>query len=86
MRPARTCIGCREIGDRTELLRIVKIAGKLQVDEKKSLSGRGSWIHQKLECFDSAITRGAFPRAFRSKIDFADLANLKEQAEKMLDK
>ncbi|NBQ98728.1 MAG: YlxR family protein [Microbacteriaceae bacterium] len=86
MNQARTCVGCRQLESRTNLLRVVRFEGKLQIDVSKKLSGRGSWLHQKLNCLDLAVNRGAFSRAFRSKIDNADLAILKEQAEKMLDK
>jgi predicted RNA-binding protein YlxR (DUF448 family) len=86
MDQARTCVGCRQLESRANLLRIVRVEGKLQIDDDKRLPGRGSWLHHKLSCLDLAISRGSFSRAFRSKIDLADLAILKEQAEKMLDK
>ncbi len=86
MNQARTCVGCRQLENRVNLLRVVRFEGKIQIDASKKLPGRGSWLHQKLSCLDLAISRGAFSRVFRSKVNVADLAILKEQAEKMLDK
>ncbi|MEY4417930.1 MAG: hypothetical protein RIQ88_368 [Actinomycetota bacterium] len=82
----RTCIGCRQEGPRSDFLRVVLQQGKPEIDIRKNLPGRGAWLHNKLSCLDLAVSRGSFPRAFRSKISIKDLATLKEQAEMMLDK
>lgn len=86
MEPVRTCVGCRQHDNRADLIRVIFAQGNLQIDLGKHLPGRGSWLHPKLECVDAAITRGAFSRSFRAKMDSQTLATLKEQAEKMLDK
>jgi len=38
---------------------------ELVVDERKSLPGRGAWVHPTLECTDAATRRRAFVRALR---------------------
>jgi hypothetical protein len=87
MYPVRTCVGCRQRGNRADLIRIVNNQGFLKVDTQKSLSGRGSWLHPSSKCLETAVERSAFARALKAKMDhekIEELANFIEQAEKML--
>ena len=87
MNPVRTCVGCRQRGNRADLIRIVNNQGFLRVDTQKSLSGRGSWLHPSSKCLETAVERSAFARALKAKMDhekIEELANFIEQAEKML--
>lgn len=86
MNAVRTCVGCRQTGLRAELIRVIYSQGNLVFDSGKTMPGRGSWLHSKLSCFNQAVDRGSFARSFRAKMNLENLATLKEQAEKMLDK
>jgi predicted RNA-binding protein YlxR (DUF448 family) len=59
----------------------------LVIDPKKSLPGRGAWIHPSSDCLDLAIQRNAFGRALRltGQLDSSGLVITKEQAETMLE-
>lgn len=66
----RTCVGCRARGPRSVLLRVVAVAddagqSRAVVDIRRSLSGRGAWVHADPECLELAERRRAFPRALR---------------------
>ncbi|MFM6939669.1 MAG: YlxR family protein [Rhodoluna sp.] len=82
----RTCVGCRQLAERADLLRVVERSNVLTFDERKSLSGRGAWVHPKQECLELAITRRAFIRALKlsGQPDSSGLIITKEQAETML--
>jgi predicted RNA-binding protein YlxR (DUF448 family) len=82
----RTCVGCRQLSNRADLLRIVEKSGVLILDERKALPGRGAWIHSTQECLELAITRRAFIRALKlsAQPDSSGLNFTKEQAETML--
>jgi predicted RNA-binding protein YlxR (DUF448 family) len=83
----RTCVGCRQRSERSDLLRIVQQANSLVFDEKKSMSGRGAWIHPGLKCLELAISRNALSRALRiSGLNESAEQIIKEQAETMLAK
>ena len=87
MEPVRTCVGCRQRGNRADLVRIINNQGFLRVDAQKSLSGRGSWLHPSSKCLETAVQRSAFGRALKAKMDHEqveELTNFIEQAEKML--
>ncbi len=88
MYPVRTCVGCRQRGNRSDLIRIANFQGNLSVDSDKKMPGRGSWLHKKTKCLETAVERKAFGRAFRGKADLeqvTDLVNQIEQAEMMLE-
>ncbi|WP_460447752.1 YlxR family protein [Angustibacter aerolatus] len=70
--PQRTCVGCRQRGDRTVLLRFVAVRapdglpGFVVVhDPRRSMPGRGAWLHPDLDCVALAVRRPAFTRALR---------------------
>ena len=63
--PVRTCVGCRERGARSDLLRVVLINGTLAVDERGLLPGRGARVHPTVACLELADKRRAFSRALR---------------------
>lgn len=65
--PVRTCVGCRDLGSRDDLLRVTLQDGVLTVDERGQLPGRGARLHPDLACLDVAAKRRAFNRAFRVK-------------------
>ena len=85
MNPVRTCVGCRQHGNRADLVRLVSIHGLLSVDFAKNLPGRGVWLHSSLSCLETAIERSAFSRALKAKVQIPEqvneLAKFIEQAE-----
>ncbi|MFM8927277.1 MAG: YlxR family protein [Rhodoluna sp.] len=85
MGQVRTCVGCRQQGNRTDLVRVVKFESNLTIDSSKSLPGRGCWIHSKNSCLNTAFERSSFARALRVNLNLQDLNHLKEQAEKMFE-
>ena len=68
-RPTRTCTGCRERGDKAELIRVVAAGGVLLVDPKQILPGRGAYLHHSEQCLDQALKRRAIGRALRTSVD-----------------
>jgi predicted RNA-binding protein YlxR (DUF448 family) len=83
MRPVRTCVGCRQRSNRSDLLRIVANSNELIIDFLAVLPGRGAWIHPSSDCIQKANERGAIARALRFS---GSLTINQEQAEKMMAK
>ena len=80
--PQRTCVGCRERVPSPELLRVVLRAeasgGNYALpDTRRSLPGRGAWVHPTIRCVERAEKRRAFPRALRTS-GLLDLTQLRE--------
>ncbi|MEV0600683.1 YlxR family protein [Streptomyces sp. NPDC050315] len=80
--PERTCVGCRERAAKGDLLRIVVIDGECTPDPRGTLPGRGAYVHPTPVCFELAVRRRAFPRAFRGPgpLDTTALRQYVEQA------
>ena len=67
--PMRKCVGCNEMKDKKELIRIVRSSeGVMNVDVTGKMSGRGAYICKCLACFDSAVKAKRLERAFKTKI------------------
>lgn len=62
----RTCVGCRERGLRSVLLRVVPDGDRAVVDVARTRPGRGAWLHPDLTCLELAVRRRAFGRALRT--------------------
>ncbi len=74
--PQRTCIGCRQKGLRSELLRLVTDgsgSSTVVVDERRRMAGRGAWLHPSEKCLALAIKRRAFGRALKGAAGTADV-------------
>ncbi len=63
--PMRQCLGCREMFPKKELIRAVRSPeGKISLDFKGKLPGRGAYVCRKKECLEKAKKSCAFERAF----------------------
>ena len=65
----RTCIGCRQKADASELIRVVvdaEVPGLVRVDPRRRLPGRGAHLHPTSTCYDAATRKRALPRALRA--------------------
>ena len=54
--PIRTCLGCYNKKNKSDLLRIVKTSnGNIKVDNTGKSEGRGSYICHDMECLEKLI-------------------------------
>lgn len=88
MEQVRTCVGCKTLGTRKSLIRVILVNTELTIDEDKKLPGRGAWLHASKKCFDLAVNRKAFSRALKQSVEVNEkvLALAIEQAEAMMAK
>jgi len=64
--PQRTCLGCREVKDQADLVRVVcSPDGEVLVDLKGKLPGRGAYLCNSRRCAEDAVKRKQFDRAFK---------------------
>jgi uncharacterized protein len=77
--PQRTCIGCRQVRGKRELVRLVLPAeGPVAVDPTGRRNGRGAYICRQsgTTCLDQARKRKAVTRALRAEPDRIDYESL----------
>ena len=60
----RTCIGCRGVRPRIELLRFV-VGDREGLMSSRVAPGRGAWLCPAQSCWDHAVKRRAWTRALR---------------------
>lgn len=78
--PMRTCVGCRTVRPKKELIRVVRDPqGELHVDSTGKRSGRGAYICPSLECLRAAVKGKRLERALERPVPAEVLAALEEQ-------
>lgn len=78
--PQRTCIGCRQVKGKKDLVRIVRspVGGVITVDLAGKGKGRGAYICLNPECISRAIQPERLKRAFRVTSNSADRISLED--------
>jgi predicted RNA-binding protein YlxR (DUF448 family) len=80
--PQRTCVGCREVQGKRQLVRVVRQAdGHVRLDVTGKAPGRGAYVHATEECWKSALSGGRLARALKlDRIEETDRAELQAYA------
>lgn len=75
--PQRTCIACRTVLAKKELVRIVRSPEGVVVDSTGKVAGRGAYIHNTRACWEKAL-RGPINQALRTEITVEDKERLQQ--------
>jgi predicted RNA-binding protein YlxR (DUF448 family) len=75
--PQRTCVACREVLPKRQMVRIVRTADGVRVDPTGKLAGRGAYLHDRRECWTRGL-RGALANALKAELTAEDRAQLEE--------
>jgi predicted RNA-binding protein YlxR (DUF448 family) len=63
--PQRTCIACKQVRPKRELLRIVRTPqGHVELDPTGKKSGRGAYLCAKRSCWELALRKGRLEHEF----------------------
>jgi uncharacterized protein len=73
--PQRTCVGCRTILAKRQLVRIVRTASGVLVDPKGKLAGRGAYLHDRRSCWETGL-EGNLARALKVDLTANDREHL----------
>lgn len=78
--PMRMCVGCREMKEKRELLRVVRSPeGIVSIDHKGKAPGRGAYICKSEACLTRAVKQKQLERALETKIDDSIFERLAEE-------
>ncbi len=67
--PQRSCLSCRRVADKDELLRFVLAPDRTLVpDLQAKLPGRGAYTCQKRSCLRAAAAKKQFARSFKGEV------------------
>lgn len=67
--PSRQCVGCGEMKNKKELLRVIKTPeDQVVLDVTGKKNGRGAYICRSLDCFEKARRSKALERSLKITI------------------
>ena len=67
--PQRTCIACRAVKDKRQLIRLVRTNdGVVEVDDSGKKSGRGAYLCQEQDCWQEGLKGGRLERALHTTL------------------
>jgi len=67
--PMRMCVGCREMKEKRELIRIVRTPeGETLMDPTGKKSGRGAYLCRRAECLKKAIRQHQLERQLQASL------------------
>ena len=73
--PQRTCVGCRTVLAKRQLIRIVRKANGVVVDPTGKLAGRGAYLHDRRSCWATGL-EGSLAHALKVDLTAADREHL----------
>ncbi len=80
--PQRTCVGCRTVQPKRQLVRLVRKAdGSVDIDPTGKAAGRGAYLHDREDCWRLALQGVALGHALKTDITEADRARLRAHGE-----
>jgi predicted RNA-binding protein YlxR (DUF448 family) len=82
--PQRTCLACRQVKPKRELIRIVRTGeGSVVVDDIGRKAGRGAYLCRAKECWEEGLKGNRLEYVLRTRLSDEDRRNLSEYREKL---
>lgn len=82
--PQRQCIGCGEMKNKKEMLRILKTPeGEFVLDATGRKNGRGAYLCPSMECLKKAIKTKGLERSFKMAIPAEVYEALEKEMEQL---
>ena len=82
--PQRMCIACRRAGGKRDLIRLVRVADGVKLDETGKQAGRGAYVHPQVDCWERALADSLIQKALRTKISAENLMTLSASVSALL--
>ncbi|MBQ8424976.1 MAG: YlxR family protein [Clostridia bacterium] len=69
MEPERTCIACRNKGNKSQFLKVVyNKQGEIFIEDDKKLDGRGAYLCKSQDCLNKCLKNKSLNRTFKTAI------------------
>ena len=82
--PQRQCIGCGEMKNKKEMIRVLKTPeGVFTLDSTGRKNGRGAYVCPSMECLKKAIKCKGLERSFKMAIPKEVYETLEEEMRKL---
>ena len=82
--PLRQCIGCGEMKNKKEMIRVLKTAeGEITLDATGRKNGRGAYVCPSVECMKKAIKGKGLESSFKMAIPKEIYETLEKEMEQL---
>lgn len=82
--PQRQCVGCREMKNKKDLIRVLKTADEdIIIDATGRKNGRGAYLCKAKECFQKAVKNNGLERSLKCRIPSEIVKALEEEMEQI---
>ncbi|MBC7250420.1 MAG: YlxR family protein [Anaerolineae bacterium] len=82
--PLRTCVGCRQVRSKREMVRIVRTpTGEIEIDERGKKSGRGAYLCRRRDCWLKGLNKGGLEHALKVSLTEEQRALLQAYSESL---
>ena len=83
-KPQRTCVACRKVKAKRELIRLVRIPDEsVEVDTGSKEAGRGAYLCPAQECWEIGLKGGRLEHSLRTTLTQDNREQLIKAAEKL---
>ena len=80
--PLRMCVGCKEMKEKKQMIRVVKTAENAFVlDATGKMNGRGAYLCKNSQCLQMAMKNHGLERSFKTQIPKETVAVLQKEME-----
>ena len=67
--PQRTCVACRQVKEKQELIRLVRVSDtKIEIDTESKAVGRGAYLCLNRDCWLVGLESGRLEYALRANL------------------
>lgn len=73
--PQRTCVGCRTVLAKRQMVRLVRTPEGVLVDPTGKQAGRGAYLHDRRECWELGL-KGSLAQALKVDLGAEDRERL----------
>ncbi|MCD8330378.1 MAG: YlxR family protein [Lachnospiraceae bacterium] len=78
--PQRACIGCGQMREKRELIRVLRTPeGEFTLDRTGRKNGRGAYLCRNPECLEKAMKNHSLERSFKKEIPPEVYSALREE-------
>jgi len=82
--PLRTCVQCRQVRGKRELVRIVRSPqGTIEIDERGKNAGRGAYLCRNRCCWENALSGERLDHALNTRISATDRQRLAQYGQQL---
>ncbi len=81
--PQRSCVVCRQVKNKRDLIRLVRNDDEVSIDAKGKIPGRGAYLCNSIECWEAALKKNRLEQVLRIKLSPAFQEQLVEYIKSM---